>query len=1056
MVTPLHHQQVIKQQYGGRLTGGAAHLSALPEAPASDAASPWGRVRARLARTIRALTVLLQLVVLAEPADVVVVFAAYVLMWATFGYLFYNMRKVGSKFVLGFSVMVYGATALLVSLTVTQVLHMPLSVIMLAEATPFLVITVGFERPYILAKAVQLAQSEDGDDAAPLDIPAKVATGVAAVGPGMARDLAAEIAVLSLGAVSGVSGLSEFCLLGALILAFDGVAMFTVFVSVVALHLERNGAPVVPSIVVAPTSAVATMASPSKLGSRVVASPKPSSSVTSKSSKSSSTPTSLVSSLKLAMLVAVVATQLYSYFGTSSTTTTTSPLAKVSEAPFLSLTPAESSRASLAARHASSAAASLAADHLQVPVTWARDHLPAGTVVAAVAEPVRILLRGPQADAHYYTGSMSAVGGAAGTAAPARDSIWDRWEVVALLAASVALNAAALFRGDRIQAAAPAPTHRSTISAPSTAATSVPRSPAKRVAVAAAAASSPLVHSTHSVTATTAMVASTSSSTLAVPMIAERTFAAAPPATVVVAAACSMLPDPVKPVGTTPAVVIESSAPAVPLVSRTDDELVAMVGAGSLPFHALETRLDKDYERAVGVRRRALDAHLDKLNGPTKSLAVRPVGPSALPVAGYRYDQVAGACCENVIGYLPLPVGVAGPYKVDGEYMYVPMATTEGCLVASASRGCKAISMSGGALTVLTKDGMTRGPCIEFPDVAAAAACRVWLESDVGYVAVKAAFDGTSRFARLQRLQCAVAGRLLYVRFTTVTGDAMGMNMISKGCEAGLALLVREFPTAHVVALSGNYCTDKKPAAINWIEGRGKSVVASARVTAKIVRTVLKTSVEALVAVNTKKNLIGSAMAGSIGGFNAHAANILTAVYLATGQDPAQNVESSQCITLMEPIPSLDEDADHDDAYDLLVSVTMPCIEVGTVGGGTSLAPQAAMLEMLGCRGAHPTSPGANAQRLARIVAAAVMAGELSLLAALAAGHLVKSHMQHNRKAPIAAVAAPVSAVVETAELARPEVPRGGSDADLMVLPAPAAEDGAATAAPIVGTCIKS
>jgi len=145
-----------------------------------------------------------------------------------------------------------------------------------------------------------------------------------------------------------------------------------------------------------------------------------------------------------------------------------------------------------------------------------------------------------------------------------------------------------------------------------------------------------------------------------------------------------------------------------------------------------------------------------------------------------------------------------------------------------------------------------------------------------------------------------MAGRTLYVRFATKTGDAMGMNMISKGTEAALARMQLEFPTMIVLALSGNYCTDKKPAAINWIEGRGKSIVAEAVIPGKIVESVLKTTVKGLVEVNIKKNLIGSAMAGSVGGFNAHAANILTAIFLACGQDPAQNVESSNCITLME------------------------------------------------------------------------------------------------------------------------------------------------------------
>lgn len=274
---------------------------------------------------------------------------------------------------------------------------------------------------------------------------------------------------------------------------------------------------------------------------------------------------------------------------------------------------------------------------------------------------------------------------------------------------------------------------------------------------------------------------------------------------------------------------------------------------------------------------------------------------SDIPMSNYDYSRVMGACCENVIGYMPIPLGIAGPLKIDGKVYPIPMATAEGTLVASTSRGCKALNAGGGVTTVLTQDAMTRGPVVEFPNIIEAAKAKRWIDSPEGSTILRDAFDSTSRFARLQSLRCALAGRTLFIRFATSTGDAMGMNMISKGVEKALSIMSEEFPHMSILALSGNYCTDKKPAAINWVEGRGKSVVAEAVIPGKVVKEVLKTTVKDLCNLNQKKNLIGSAMAGSIGGFNAHASNILTAMFLATGQDPAQNVESSMCITLMEP-----------------------------------------------------------------------------------------------------------------------------------------------------------
>ncbi|KAE8711766.1 3-hydroxy-3-methylglutaryl-coenzyme A reductase [Hibiscus syriacus] len=208
------------------------------------------------------------------------------------------------------------------------------------------------------------------------------------------------------------------------------------------------------------------------------------------------------------------------------------------------------------------------------------------------------------------------------------------------------------------------------------------------------------------------------------------------------------------------------------------------------------------------------------------------------------------------------------------------------------------------------------------------------------------------------------------------------------GVQNVLDFLQTDFPEMDVIGISGNFCSDKKPAAVNWVEGRGKSVVCEAIINGDVVRKVLKTSVESLVELNMLKNLTGSAMAGALGGFNAHASNIVTAIYIATGQDPAQNIESSHCITMMEAV---------NDGNDLHTSATMPSIEVGTVGGGTQLASQSACLNLLGVKGGNRESPGANSRLLANIVAGAVLAGELSLMSALAAGQLVNSHMKYNR-----------------------------------------------------------
>eukprot|EP01105_Mastigella_eilhardi_P005912 TRINITY_DN17590_c0_g1_i1.p1 TRINITY_DN17590_c0_g1~~TRINITY_DN17590_c0_g1_i1.p1 ORF type:complete len:467 (+),score=96.10 TRINITY_DN17590_c0_g1_i1:27-1403(+) len=412
------------------------------------------------------------------------------------------------------------------------------------------------------------------------------------------------------------------------------------------------------------------------------------------------------------------------------------------------------------------------------------------------------------------------------------------------------------------------------------------------------------------------------------------------------------------------------------------------------PFE-LESRLagQPDHlRRAVAVRRAFL--------GET----VAQDALAHLPFEHYDYSRVHGTCCENVVGYVPVPVGVAGPLVVDNEPHYVPLATTEGALVASTNRGCRAIrdSPAGGVTTALLRDGMTRAPVLELRNVSEAAALRTWLAAPENFEQLRKAFLATSEFAHLQTVTCTVSGRLAFVKFRAFTGDAMGMNMISHGVQESVAIIKKAFPEMRVLGLSGNLCCDKKAAAVNLVEGRGKYVVSEAVISRDVCKRVLKADPQVMTRLHVAKNYIGSALAGTVAGNNAHAANMVAAIYLACGQDIAQVVVSSNCITQLE---LCEKDGG------LRISCTMPSLELGTVGGGTNLLPQAACLAIAGVKqpgavkakaSSDPSSPdyAACSRKFARIVCATVLAGELSLMAALSSGHLVSSHLRLNRAKP--------------------------------------------------------
>lgn len=343
---------------------------------------------------------------------------------------------------------------------------------------------------------------------------------------------------------------------------------------------------------------------------------------------------------------------------------------------------------------------------------------------------------------------------------------------------------------------------------------------------------------------------------------------------------------------------------------------------------------------------------------------------------------------ENMIGAIQVPLGVAGPVKVNGEFTsgeyYLPLATTEGALIASVNRGCSVITKAGGANVRIFQDEMTRAPVFKLENVVRAREFVDWVRKPEIFRQMQEKAGETTRFGELLRVEPYVAGNTVYLRFSYDTKDAMGMNMVTIATEAVVNLIVDEFGV-DLISLSGNMCTDKKPAAINCILGRGKTVVAEVTIPKDMVKTRLKSDPAGMVDVNYRKNLLGSARAGALG-FNAHAANVIAALFLACGQDAAHVVEGSTAITTMELT-----------GYgDLYCAVTIPALPVGTVGGGTGIGTQKDCLNLLGVAGAGEP-PGTNSKKLAEIITVGVLAGELSLIGAQAAGHLARAHAELGR-----------------------------------------------------------
>ena len=340
--------------------------------------------------------------------------------------------------------------------------------------------------------------------------------------------------------------------------------------------------------------------------------------------------------------------------------------------------------------------------------------------------------------------------------------------------------------------------------------------------------------------------------------------------------------------------------------------------------------------------------------------------------------------CENMIGSVQVPVGVAGPIEVKSQKskvksLYLPLATTEGALVASANRGCKAVTAAGGVFVAAERVGTTRGPVFKTASLEKSLALKLWLETHADLLNEVA--QTTSSHIKLLSQHIQVEGSLVFVRFAFDTQDAMGMNMVTIATEA-MGKKIAEMTSATFLTVSANFCVDKKPSWQNVILGRGFRAWSEVLLSTAVIEEILKTSPDALYEVWETKCLIGSAVSGSMG-FNGHAANVVAALFLATGQDIAHVVEGSTATTLFAK-----------ESAGIRVTVSLPSLMVGTVGGGTSLATQQEALQLLGIAGGND---GNNAHQLAEIVAGAVLAGEISELAALTSHTLACAHQQLGR-----------------------------------------------------------
>jgi len=377
---------------------------------------------------------------------------------------------------------------------------------------------------------------------------------------------------------------------------------------------------------------------------------------------------------------------------------------------------------------------------------------------------------------------------------------------------------------------------------------------------------------------------------------------------------------------------------------------------------------DNDYSREMASQRAAFVAAM--------------TGTALDTVSSYTIDPaVTHGNIENFTGTAQVPLGIAGPLKVVGEHaqgdFYVPLATTEGTLVASYSRGMRVISECGGVKTTVVKHSMQRAPVFLFNDAVEAREFGRWLDEHLD--SIRGVVKTSSKIARLTEIEQYIVANMMYTRFCYTTGDAAGQNMTGKATLFACEWIRANHPLKPRYLLSGNIDTDKKHSMMNMIRTRGKRVVAEFILKRDVAKELLRVDTEWLYRFRQIAS-VGTMQAG--GAYSGpHSANGITAMFIATGQDVANVAESHAGLNYAELL----------DNGDFYWAVTLPSVICATHGGGTGLPTQRECLEMMDCYGSG------KADKLAEIIAGVVLAGDVSLSCAILAHEWVSSHERMGR-----------------------------------------------------------